>query len=191
MKISFILVALYICTLLFTLSFNVNTEVEARAGPDMSKYNTRVGTKFLEENKLKEGVTTTASGLQYKILEHGTGKLHPSKEDSVSVHYRGTLLSGKEFDSSYKRGQPATFGVTQVIPGWTEALQLMKPGDVYELYIPSDLAYGTRGAGNDIGANAALIFKVELLEIIGKEKAETKSTGTQAESSETPAVEEL
>jgi len=127
----------------------------------------KIGQKYLEANLKKEGVQVTSSGLQYKVLTAGSGKTHPKKADQVKVHYRGTLISGKEFDSSYSRGQPATFGVGQVIAGWTEALQLMVPGDIWELYIPSDLAYGARGAGKDIGPHSTLIFKVELIEIVG------------------------
>jgi len=133
----------------------------------VAKYNTRVGKKFLDENKDKDGVVVLASGLQYKVLTAGSGKTHPKKSDQVSVHYRGTLINGKEFDSSYKRNAPATFGVGGVIAGWTEALQLMTAGAIWELFIPSDLAYGTRGSGKDIGPNALLIFKVELIEIVG------------------------
>ncbi len=123
------------------------------------------GKKFLAENKKKEGVVTTASGLQYKIIKEGTGK-KPTAADRVKVHYKGTLIDGTQFDSSYDRGQPATFGVTQVIKGWTEALQLMKEGAKWELYIPYDLAYGSRGAGADIKPFSTLIFTVELLEIV-------------------------
>jgi FKBP-type peptidyl-prolyl cis-trans isomerase FklB len=121
------------------------------------------GAKFLEENKKKEGVKTTASGLQYKVLKEGNGA-QPKKTDTVTVNYRGTLINGTEFDSSYKRGQPATFPVTGVIPGWTEALQLMKVGSKYQLFIPSNLAYGERSVGPDIGANSTLIFEVELMD---------------------------
>ncbi len=121
------------------------------------------GTKFLEENKKKDGVKTTASGLQYKVLKEGSGA-QPKKTDTVTVNYRGTLINGTEFDSSYKRGQPATFPVNGVIPGWTEALQLMKVGSKYQLFIPSNLAYGERAVGPDIGANSTLIFEVELLD---------------------------
>jgi len=142
--------------------------VATHATADHSKHNARIGKKFLDENAAKEGVITTASGLQYKILTQGTGTVKPVKSDTVKVHYRGTLISGKEFDSSYSRGEPASFGVGQVIAGWTEALQLMVEGDVFELYIPSELAYGTRGAGKDIGPNSTLIFKVELIGIEGK-----------------------
>jgi len=129
--------------------------------------NIAIGKKFLEENKGKEGVVTTESGLQYKILTAGTGAI-PTKEQEVKVHYRGTTLDGKEFDSSYKRKEPATFLPTRVIKGWTEALTLMPVGSKWELYIPSDLAYGARGAGANIGPNSTLIFEVELLEIVDK-----------------------
>jgi FKBP-type peptidyl-prolyl cis-trans isomerase FklB len=121
------------------------------------------GAKFLEDNKKKEGVKTTASGLQYKVIKDGNGA-QPKKTDSVTVNYRGTLLNGTEFDSSYKRGQPATFPVNGVIPGWSEALQLMKVGSKYQLFIPSNLAYGERSVGPDIAANSTLIFEVELLD---------------------------
>ena len=122
------------------------------------------GDKFLADNKGKPGVKTTASGLQYQVLQEGTGK-SPTKNDTVIVHYKGTLISGKEFDSSYKRGTPAEFPVGGVIPGWTEGLQLMKVGGKYKLWIPSDLAYGERGAGADIPPNTMLMFDVELLGI--------------------------
>ena len=126
--------------------------------------NRKEGEAFLAENKTKEGVITTASGLQYTVLTEGTGP-KPTTDDRVKVNYRGTLLDGTEFDSSYTRGTPATFGVKGVIAGWTEALQLMKVGSKYRLFVPSNLAYGTRGAGGWIGPNAALIFDVELLAI--------------------------
>jgi FKBP-type peptidyl-prolyl cis-trans isomerase FklB len=122
------------------------------------------GEKFLVENKTKDGVKTTASGLQYKVIKEGTGA-QPKANDTVSVNYRGTLIDGTEFDSSYKRGQPATFPVSGVIKGWTEALQLMKAGSKYQLYIPAGLAYGERGAGRDIAPNSTLIFEVELLDV--------------------------
>jgi FKBP-type peptidyl-prolyl cis-trans isomerase FklB len=121
------------------------------------------GAKFLEENKKKEGVKTTASGLQYKALKDGNGA-QPKATDTVTVNYRGTLINGTEFDSSYKRGQPATFPVNGVIKGWTEALQLMKVGSKYQLFIPSNLAYGERAVSPDLGANSTLIFEVELLD---------------------------
>src|SRR5437660_1215564 len=122
------------------------------------------GAKFLEDNKKNPGVKTTASGLQYKVEKEGTGS-QPKATDMVTVNYRGTLIDGTEFDSSYKRGQPATFPVNGVIKGWTEALQLMKQGSKYQLFIPSNLAYGERSVGPDIAANATLIFEVELLEV--------------------------
>jgi FKBP-type peptidyl-prolyl cis-trans isomerase len=125
------------------------------------------GEAFLAANKTKEGVVTLPSGLQYKILKQGAGP-KPSASDSVVCNYRGTLIDGKEFDSSYKRGQPATLPVGGVIKGWTEALQLMPVGSKWQLFLPSDLAYGERGAGTDIGPNATLIFEVELLSIQGK-----------------------
>lgn len=129
--------------------------------------NKKEGEAFLAANKAKEGVVTLPSGLQYKILKEGTGP-KPAASDSVICNYRGTLLNNTEFDSSYKRGEPATFPVGQVIHGWTEALQLMPVGSKWQLFIPAELAYGPRGAGPDIGPNATLIFEVELLSIQGK-----------------------
>ena len=126
--------------------------------------NKKEGAAFLAANKAKEGVVTLPSGLQYKILKAGTGP-KPKATDSVVCNYRGTLINGTEFDSSYKRGQPATFPVNGVIKGWTEALQLMPVGSKWQLFIPPDLAYGERGAGADIGPNATLIFEVELMSI--------------------------
>lgn len=126
------------------------------------------GASFLAENKTKEGVVTTESGLQYKVIRAGEGK-QPAKSDTVKVNYRGTLLDGTVFDSSYDRGEPVSFPVGGVIPGWTEALLLMKQGCQWELYIPSDLAYGPRGAGGAIGPDETLIFSVELLEIKGSD----------------------
>ena len=120
---------------------------------------------YLETNKSKEGVKTTKSGLQYKVLASGKGGKKPTKDSRVKVHYKGTLIDGDEFDSSYKRGQPATFGVSQVIPGWTEALTMMSVGDKWQLFIPSELGYKERGAGS-IPPNSTLIFEVELLEIL-------------------------
>ncbi len=125
------------------------------------------GDAFLAANKTKEGVVTLPSGLQYKILKEGDGP-KPTATDSVVCNYRGTLINGTEFDSSYKRGQPATFPVNGVIKGWTEALQLMPTGSKWQLFIPPDLAYGARGAGPDIGPDATLIFEVELLSIQAK-----------------------
>ena len=130
--------------------------------------NKKQGVAFLEANKTKDGVVTLPSGLQYKVLQEGTGP-KPAPTDTVVCNYRGTLLDSTEFDSSYKRGQPATFPVTGVIKGWTEALQLMPVGSKWQLFIPSELAYGERGAGGQIGPNATLIFEVELLSIQSKE----------------------
>lgn len=129
--------------------------------------NKKEGEAFLAANKTKPGVVELPSGLQYKILKEGTGP-KPTATDSVVCNYRGTLLDNTEFDSSYKRGQPATFQVGKVIKGWTEALQLMPVGSKWELYIPADLAYGERGAGQSIGPSETLIFEVELLSIVGK-----------------------
>ncbi len=146
--------------------------------------NKKDGEAFLAENKNKEGVKTLPSGLQYKVISEGSGKM-PKASDTVTVNYRGNLVDGTEFDSSYKRGQPATFPVTAVIPGWTEALQLMKEGSKWELYIPSGLAYGEKGAGNVIGPDATLIFQVELISVESKpadsKPAETKATEGKSE----------
>jgi FKBP-type peptidyl-prolyl cis-trans isomerase len=122
------------------------------------------GEKYLEDNAKKEGVVTTASGLQYKVLTEGSGKA-PKSTDTVLVHYEGTLIDGKVFDSSYRRGEPIEFPLNRVIAGWTEGVQLMKEGAKYRFFIPSRLAYGPRGAGRDIGPNEALIFDVELLKV--------------------------
>jgi FKBP-type peptidyl-prolyl cis-trans isomerase FklB len=131
---------------------------------EVGKKNKAEGEAFLSENKKKEGVKTLPSGLQYKVMKAGTGK-KPTSTDTVTTHYRGTLINGTEFDSSYKRGQPVSFPVSGVIPGWTEALQLMEVGAKWQLVVPSNLAYGEKGAGNVIGPNATLIFEVELLSI--------------------------
>jgi FKBP-type peptidyl-prolyl cis-trans isomerase FklB len=139
------------------------------------------GAKFLAENKKKEGVKTTESGLQYKVIKEGTGP-QPKNTDTVSVNYRGTLINGTEFDSSYKRGQPATFPVTGVIKGWTEALQMMKAGSKYQLFIPPELAYGERAVGGEIPANSTLLFDVELLEV----KSAASSTGPSPSPSASP-----
>lgn len=126
--------------------------------------NKAAGEAYLAENAKKDGVTTTASGLQYKVLAAGDGA-QPTTNDQVKVHYRGTLIDGTVFDSSYDRGEPIVFPVTGVIQGWVEALQLMKVGDKFELAIPSDLAYGANGSGPVIGPDATLVFEVELLAI--------------------------
>ena len=141
----------------------------------LAEKNKEEGDAFLAENKKKEGVVTLPSGLQYKIIKEGTGKT-PNLTDTVTVNYKGTLIDGKEFDSSYRRGQPATFPVNGVIKGWTEALQLMKEGSKWDIYIPSDLAYGEKGAGAAIGPNSTLIFEVDLISLKegGKEKKETE-----------------
>ena len=122
------------------------------------------GQRFLKENAAKQGVNTTPSGLQYKVLQEGSGK-SPKATDVVVVNYRGTLTNGKEFDSSYKAGKPIEFPLDRVIPGWTEGVQLMKEGAKFEFFIPSNLAYGPRGAGGVIGPDEALIFEVELLKV--------------------------
>jgi FKBP-type peptidyl-prolyl cis-trans isomerase FklB len=127
------------------------------------------GEAFLASNKGKEGVVTLPSGLQYKVLKEGTGPM-PTADDRVTVNYRGKLVDGTEFDSSYSRGKPATFPVKGVIPGWTEALQHMKVGSKWEIYVPASLAYGERGAGHVIAPNSTLIFEVELLGIEPSQK---------------------
>ena len=132
--------------------------------PNAMNNNKAEGEAFLAENAQKPGVTTLPSGLQYEIITEGSGK-KPTLRSSVTTHYHGTLPNGTVFDSSYQRGQPATFPVNGVIAGWTEALQLMPEGSKWRLYIPSDLAYGKRGAGRDIGPDAALVFDVELLKV--------------------------
>ncbi len=152
---------------LTTMQADMRKRLEAKAAA-AAETNKKEGDAFLAANKTKPGVVTTASGLQYKILQPGTGP-RPTVNDTVVCNYKGTLLDGKEFDSSYKRGQPATFAVGQIIKGWTEALQLMPVGSKYELFIPPDLAYGARQAGPDIGPNSTLIFEVELVSIKPKD----------------------
>ncbi|MEM6580469.1 MAG: FKBP-type peptidyl-prolyl cis-trans isomerase [Pseudomonadota bacterium] len=132
--------------------------------------NQEAATAYLAENATREGVTVTDTGLQYEVVEAGDGPL-PGPDDTVEVHYRGTLLDGTEFDSSYNRGETVTFGVSQVIPGWTEALQLMPVGSTYKLTIPPELGYGAGGAGGVIGPNAALLFDVELIAIPSQAEA--------------------
>ncbi|MBU0479670.1 MAG: FKBP-type peptidyl-prolyl cis-trans isomerase [Proteobacteria bacterium] len=144
-------------------SKKIQQEYEAKM-KGLADKNLEEGKAFFAANKDKEGVVVTESGLQYKVLVKGDGAT-PKATDQVKVHYRGKLLNGKEFDSSYKRDQPAAFRVNGVIRGWTEVLQLMPVGSKYEVYIPSDLAYGDREVGPDIGPNAALVFEVELLGI--------------------------
>ncbi len=154
------------------LSTEVMMEIQNKMREEMMKkaevsssQNKEIGIKFLEENKKKEGIKVTESGLQYEVLNEGTG-LKPTIDHTVKVHYAGTTLDGKEFDSSVKRGTPAEFPLNGVIKGWTEGLQLMKVGAKYKFYIPAELAYGERGAGAMIEPNSALIFEVELLDIV-------------------------
>lgn len=139
-------------------------ENRAKEQSEAAKKASAEGAAFLAENAKKPGVTTTTSGLQYKVVKAGTGP-SPGPNDTVTVHYRGTLVNGQQFDSSYDRGEPATFPVNGVIAGWTEALQLMKEGAEYQLFIPPNLAYGDRGAGGVIPPGATLIFDVELLKV--------------------------
>ena len=139
---------------------NAMQAMEAKAG----EANLEAGLAFLAENKGKDGVVETASGLQYRVDREGDGD-SPDANDRVTVHYHGTLIDGTVFDSSYDRGQPATFGLNQVISGWTEGLQTMKKGGQTTFFIPSNLAYGPRATGDVIGANSTLVFKVELLEV--------------------------
>ena len=141
-------------------------KLEAEAAKQ-GEENRKNGEAFLTENAKREGIKVTESGLQYEVLESGKGD-SPKASDNVEVHYTGKLIDGTVFDSSVERGVPASFGVTQVIPGWVEALQLMHEGDKWRLYIPSDLAYGPNGAGGVIGPNMTLIFDVELLRVIKK-----------------------
>ncbi|MBE6305027.1 MAG: FKBP-type peptidyl-prolyl cis-trans isomerase [Bacteroidales bacterium] len=141
-------------------------ELQAQAAA-AAKVNEEAGKSHLEANAKRPEVVTTESGLQYEVLTEGNGP-KPSAQDQVKVHYTGRLIDGTVFDSSVERGEPATFGVTQVIAGWVEALQLMNAGSKWRLHIPSNLAYGPQGAGGVIGPNATLIFDVELLEVIGK-----------------------
>jgi len=142
------------------------------------------GEAFLAKNKARAGVKTTASGLQYEVEKEGTGPT-PKATDTVTVNYKGTLMDGSTFDSSYDRGQPATFVLNQVIPGWTEGVQLMKVGSKYKFYIPSALGYGDKGAGATIGPNAPLIFEVELLSI-GEPKAAPGAAGEKPMANEKP-----
>jgi FKBP-type peptidyl-prolyl cis-trans isomerase FklB len=154
---------------------------------ELAEKNKKEGEAFLAENKKKEGVITLPSGLQYKVIKEGDGKI-PTINDTVTVNYRGTLIDGKEFDSSYTRGQPVTFPVKGVIPGFSEALQLMKVGSKWQLFIPSNLAYGERGAGEEIGPGATLIFELELVSI--KEGASKEEPMEEETIKEEPAKEE-
>ena len=145
-------------------ALNPSSTQEATRMQSIAITNKNEGEAFLNQNKTKPGVVTLPDGLQYKIIHEGNGE-SPTKNDSVTVDYAGTLIDGTEFDSSYKRGEPISFLVSGVIPGWTEALQLMKKGATWELYIPSALAYGQRGAPPAIGPNETLIFTVHLIDI--------------------------
>jgi FKBP-type peptidyl-prolyl cis-trans isomerase len=151
-------------TALQSLTETVNTEEAERRAADGAE-NAAAGEAFLTENAAKPGVVVTESGLQYEILRDGEGA-SPTSEDQVTIHYKGTLIDGTQFDSSYDRGEPATFGVAGVIPGFGEGLQLMTVGSQYRFFIPSDIGYGPGGSGGVIGPNATLIFEVELLEIV-------------------------
>ncbi|HAM71720.1 MAG TPA: peptidylprolyl isomerase [Verrucomicrobiales bacterium] len=153
---------------------------------ELGEKNEKEGTTFLEANAKKEGVKVTASGLQYKVIKEGTGA-KPTATDTVVTHYKGTLIDGSEFDSSYSRGEPATFPVNGVIGGWTEALQLMPVGSKWQLFIPSKLAYKERGSGQKIGPNATLIFDIELLDI---KKAEAPKPVT-SDIIKVPSADEL
>jgi len=166
-------------------------EIMARREADRkaaSDKNMKASQAFLEENAKKEGVVTLESGLQYKVINSGTGT-PPSAKDTVSVHYRGTLIDGVEFDSSYKNDAPATFQLSRVIPGWTEGLQLMKPGAKWKLFVPPALGYGERGSGASIGPNQALIFDVELLSV--KAAPKPKPQVVTSDIIKVPSKEEL
>ena len=139
-------------------------EEQAAEREAVAQANEEEGAAYLAENEQRAEVSVTESGLQYEVVEEGDGP-RPQPGDQVTIHYRGTLIDGTEFDSSYERGEPATFGVGQVIPGFSEALQLMEVGSTYRVVIPGELGYGPQGAGADIGPNATLIFEIELLEI--------------------------
>jgi FKBP-type peptidyl-prolyl cis-trans isomerase FklB len=157
-------------------------EKQVAASKEAAVKNAADGEKFLAENKKKDGVKTTASGLQYKILKEGTGP-SPKETDTVTTNYKGTLIDGTEFDSSEKHGGPATFRVTGVIKGWTEALQMMKTGSKYQIFVPSNLAYGEKARSQEIGPNSTLVFDLELLSIVPPE-----STAVPPSAQGTPAA---
>jgi FKBP-type peptidyl-prolyl cis-trans isomerase FklB len=169
---------------LMQLQKEVQAQQQAKAA-QAGDANKKEGETFLAANKSKEGVVTLPSGLQYKILKEGTGA-KPTAADSVVCNYRGTLINGTEFDSSYKRGEPATFGVTQVIKGWTEALQLMPVGSKWQLFIPSELAYKEQARSAEIGPNSTLVFEIELISI--KEKAPAPDRVPAPAPAKTPAA---
>ena len=156
----------------FMMDFQKKMEVQMKEKMEKMKVdNLKEGEEFLAKNKKKKGVTTTASGLQYKVLKKGKGKVLPTPADQVMTHYKGTLLNGEKFDSSYDRGEPLAVNMRGgVIKGWLEALALMKEGDKWEVYIPSDLAYGERGSPPKIEPNSTLIFEIELVEIVKRDK---------------------
>ncbi len=166
------------CGLVMNSFMQKQMAVRNAEGMKASAENRKAGTAFLTTNKAKAGVVTTASGLQYLVEKEGTGA-KPSATDRVKVHYTGKLLDGTTFDSSVERGQPAEFNVSEVIKGWTEALQLMPVGSKWKLYIPSDLAYGDRGAGADIKPGSTLMFDVELLDIIKLNEPDAAKAGPQ------------
>jgi len=149
---------------------NFLTELQ-KEREELAEINKKLQKEFLEKNAKKEDVKTTESGLQYKIIKKGTGE-SPTPEDTVKVHYKGTLINGEVFDSSYKRGKPAVFQLNKVIKGWTEGVQLMSESGKWKFFIPSEIAYGTKGAGDVIGPNEVLIFEVELLDVIKKGQEE-------------------
>jgi FKBP-type peptidyl-prolyl cis-trans isomerase FklB len=155
-------------------------EMRTQLGKQQEEANKKEGDAFLAANKSKDGVVTLPSGLQYKILKEGTGP-KPATSDSVVCNYKGTLINGTEFDSSYKRGEPATFPVTGVIKGWTEALQLMPVGSKWQLFVPSDLAYGEHSPSPQIGPDSTLIFEVELLSIADKSKDKAAEPGKDSD----------
>jgi FKBP-type peptidyl-prolyl cis-trans isomerase len=167
-------------------SVHAQQEAKAKVAADENK---KEGDAFLAANKAQSGVVTLPSGLQYKVLNAGSGP-RPTAVDSVVCQYKGTLLNGKEFDSSYKRGQPATFPVGQVIPGWTEALQLMPVGSKWQLWVPSNLAYGARAAGPDIGPNSTLVFEVELVSIAPKPEPKTEQPKGDVPKTDRPQAEQ-
>lgn len=162
-KLLYVFCAVFLLNLTVSVSAFQMMRKDNKMKADAQK-NLKEEEEFLKKNKDAEGVKTTASGLQYLVLKEGDGEI-PTATDQVKVHYKGTLLNGSEFDNSYTRGQPAVFPVNRVIAGWIEALQLMKVGSKYKLFIPSRLGYGEMGAGREIGPNSMLIFEVELLGI--------------------------
>jgi len=172
-----------------TLQQEVRQKQEEKRKVEGEKNKTE-GEAFLAENAKKQGVKTLPSGLQYKVVTEGTGPV-PKSSDQVKCNYRGTLINGTEFDSSYKRGQPSTFHVTGVIKGWTEALQLMPAGSKWQLYIPSNLAYGERGQGANITPNATLLFEIELLEIVPPAQPAQTNAPVTSDIIKVPSAEEM